>query len=431
LAQRGSKPRRAGRLQVHLPGTQAAPFFSVYASVFAFQSPLLPPPRKAPKLSIVMPCLNEAETLATCIGKAWNALTELAIPGEIVIADNGSTDGSREIARRSAARVIDVRERGYGSALRAGISAAAGEWIVIGDADDSYDFGRIAPFVDKLQKGCELVMGCRMPWGNGQIMKGAMPWKHRWIGNPVLTFLGRLFFKSPANDFHCGLRALSKEAFLRMNLSSTGMEFASEMVMKATFAKMRIAEVPVTLHKDGRSRPPHLRSWRDGWRHLRFMLLHCPLWLFCVPGAMLLSGGIALQVRVAAGPFKLGTFGLESNTLVVSSVAILLGMQLICFALFARIFAVTQGFLPPSQRLSVFESVFNLERGIWSGLALGLVGLFQLCHAVWIWRASGFGALPTADMLRLVIPATTCIACGVQLVFASFLISILRLPHAR
>lgn len=384
-----------------------------------------------PELSIVMPCLNEAETLGTCIRKARNALAELAIAGELVIADNGSTDGSQEIARRAGARVVDVSEKGYGSALRRGMSAALGRWIIIGDADDSYDFGSIAPFVQKLEEGYELVMGCRMPRGQGRIMKGAMPWKHRWIGNPALTFLGRLFFKSPANDFHCGLRALSKEAFLKMNLSSTGMEFASEMVMKAAFAKLRTTEVPITLHKDGRSRAPHLRSWQDGWRHLRFMLLHCPMWLFFIPGAALLFGGIALQMRVAAGPFKVGIFGLESNTLAVSSLAIVLGMQLICFALFARIFAVTQGFLPPSHRLRVFESLFSLERGIWAGFAIGMVGLAELCHAVWIWRAAGFGPLPTTDTLRLVIPATTCIACGTQLIFASFLISILRLPHIR
>ena len=216
-----------------------------------------------------------------------------------------------------------------------------------------------------------------------------------------------------------------------MNLTSTGMEFASEMVMKATFGKLRMAEVPITLHKDGRSREPHLRSWRDGWRHLRFMLLHCPLWLFFIPGMAITFGGIALQMRVAAGPFRIGSIGLESNTLVVSSLAIVLGLQLICFALFARIFAVTQGFLPESRRLKVFESIFSLERGIWAGLAIGAVGLAQLCHAFWIWRATGFGPLPTADTLRLVIPATTSIACGMQMVFASFLISILRLPRVR
>ena len=378
-----------------------------------------------------MPCLNEAETLEACIRKAHNALSELALPYEIIIADNGSTDGSQEIARSAGARVLRIAEKGYGCALRGGIAAAQGDWIIVGDADDSYDFGSIAPFVDELEAGCDLVMGCRLPSGNGRIMKGAMPWKHRWIGNPVLTFLGRLFFKSSARDFHCGLRAFTKEAFHKMNLSTTGMEFASEMVMKASFNKMRVAEVPITLHKDGRSRPPHLRSWRDGWRHLRFMLLHCPLWLFFVPGAALLSGGIALQARVVLGPFRVGIFGLESNTLVVSSLAIMLGMQLICFALFARIFAVTQGLLPASDRLRIFESIFSLERGIWSGLAIGTLGFLGLCHAVWIWRAAGFGPLPTTDTLRLVIPATTAIACGTQIIFASFLISILRLARSR
>ena len=399
----------------------------MYATAFAVESQLISTRKVLPELSIVMPCLNEAETLGTCIRKARNALAELAIVGELVIADNGSTDGSQEIARRAGARVVDVSERGYGSALRGGMSAALGRWIIIGDADDSYDFGSIAPFVQKLEEGYELVMGCRMPRGQGRIMKGAMPWKHRWIGNPVLTFLGRLFFKSPANDFHCGLRALSKEAFLKMNLSSTGMEFASEMVMKAAFAKLRTTEVPITLHKDGRSRASHLRSWRDGWRHLRFMLLHCPMWLFFVPGSALLFGGVALQARVAIGPFKIGVFGMESNTLVVSSLAVLLGLQLICFALFARIFAVTQGFLPTSSRLRLFEFVFTLERGIWAGVLIGGVGLTMLVHAVLIWRAAAFGPLPTAETLRLVIPASTCIASGVQIVFASFLLSLLNL----
>ena len=412
----------------HWIGMLSAVFCNVYGTAFAVEPQLISARKLLPKLSIVMPCLNEAETLATCIGKARNALDELAIAGEVVIADNGSTDGSQEIARRSGARVVDVSERGYGYALRGGVSAALGEWIIIGDADDSYDFGSIAPFVRQLGQGCELVMGCRLPRGNGRIMKGAMPWKHRWIGNPALTFLGRLFFKSPANDFHCSLRAITKDAFLKMNLTSSGMELASEMVMKATFANLRVTEVPITLHKDGRSRAPHLRSWRDGWRHLRFMLLHCPLWLFFVPGAAVLLGGVAVQV---AGSFKIGNVGFESNTLVVSSLAIILGLQLICFALFARIFALNHGFLPQSRRVKIFESIFTLERGIWIGLTIALLGLARLIHAVWIWRAAGFGALPTVETLRLVIPGTTCIACGVQLVFASFLISILRLPQVR
>lgn len=395
------------------------------------QPAVVPLTTATPRLSIVMPCLNEAETLASCIRKARNALSEMDFSCEIVVADNGSADGSQEIARAAGARVVEVAEKGYGCALRGGIAAARGEWIIMGDADDSYDFGSIAPFVAKLRDGFELVMGCRLPSGKGEIKNGAMPWKHRWIGNPVLTFLGRLFFKSAARDFHCGLRAFRKEAFERMGLSTTGMEFASEMVMKAALQKMRVTEVPIVLHKDGRSRPPHLRSWRDGWRHLRFMLLHCPLWLFMIPGAVLLVGGAALQIRVAAGPFKLGVFGFESNTLVVSSLGILLGIQLICFGLFARIFALNQGFLPPSRRLRFFESVFTLERGIWAGVVLGALGFAGLLHAVWIWRAAGFGQLPTAETLRLVIPATTGIASGVQLIFGSFLLGLLRLPFTR
>ncbi len=383
-----------------------------------------------PRLSIVMPCLNEAETLATCIRKARNALSEMDFPCEIVIADNGSTDGSQEIARAGGARVVEISEKGYGCALRGGIAAARGEWIIMGDADDSYDFGSIAPFVEKLDEGFELVMGCRLPSGKGEIKSGAMPWKHRWIGNPVLTFLGRLFFKSVARDFHCGLRAFRKEAVERMALSTTGMEFASEMVMKAALKKMRVTEVPIVLHKDGRSRAPHLRSWRDGWRHLRFMLLHCPLWLFFVPGASLLLSGIAFQLRVAAGPFKLGVIGFESNTLVVSSLAVILGLQLISFALFARIFAVSQGLLPPSSRLRLFERHFTLERGICGGAGLVMLGFTALFHAVMIWRAAHFGALPTAETLRLVIPATTAIASGVQIVFASFLLRLLGLGNA-
>ena len=376
-----------------------------------------------------MPCLNEAETLASCIRKAQNALSELAISGEVVIADNGSTDGSQEIARDAGARVVDVSVKGYGAALRGGMEAVRGGWIIIGDADDSYDFGSIAPFIEKLEQGFELVMGCRMPRGRGRIMKGAMPWKHRWIGNPILTFLGRLFFKSPAHDFHCGLRALTRDAFRRLNLTSPGMEFASEMVVKATLTKLRVAEVPITLHKDGRSsRGSHLRSWRDGWRHLRFMLLHCPFWLFFIPGAALSLGGVSLEI---AGPFKIGTVGFESNTLVVGSLGIMLGMQLISFAIFARIFAVHHGLLPLSERVRFFESLFTLERGIWTGLIFALFGFIQLVHALLIWRAARFGALPTAEMLRLVIPASTSIACGVQIIFASFLISILRLPRIR
>jgi glycosyltransferase involved in cell wall biosynthesis len=399
----------------------------VYGTAFAVESQLISTRKGLPELSIVMPCLNEAETLGTCIRKARNALAELTIAGELVIADNGSSDGSQEIARRAGARVIDVSERGYGSALRCGMSAALGRWIIIGDADDSYDFGNIAPFVQKLEEGYELVMGCRMPQGQGRIMKGAMPWKHRWIGNPMLTFLGRLFFKSPANDFHCGLRALSKEAFLKMNLSSTGMEFASEMVMKAAFAKLRTTEVPITLHKDGRSRAPHLRSWQDGWRHLRYMLLHCPMWLFCVPALMLFTAGATFGVRLLIGPIQVGNVAFDTNTLLVCSMSILLGVQLGFFGIFARVFATLNGMLPPSRRLQVLLSALNLERGLIAGCLIALAGLAMLVSAVLFWRHAHYGGISYPDSLRRVIPSVTLVTLGVQTAFSSFFLGLLNL----
>lgn len=381
-----------------------------------------------PRLSIVMPCLNEAETLASCIRKAHHALFELALPYEILIADNGSLDGSQAIARKNGARVISVAEKGYGSALRGGISAAQAEWIIVGDADDSYDFGSIAPFVEKLEEGFDLVMGCRLPSGKGQIMKGAMPWKHRWIGNPVLTFLGRLFFKSPANDFHCGLRAFTKTGFARMNLSTTGMEFASEMVIKATFGKLRIAEVPVTLHKDGRSRPPHLRSWRDGWRHLRFMLQHCPLWLFMMPALVVLFAGSAFGLRLLAGPIRIGNVAFDTNTLLVCAMSVVVGVQLVFFALFARLFGAISGMLPASARFSRLMSFLKLERGLIVGLGLMLGGAGLLLSEVVVWKKTGYGALSYSQSLRQVIPAITLITTGVQFCFSSFLMSMLSLP---
>ena len=378
-----------------------------------------------------MPCLNEAETLATCIRKAHNALSELVLPYEIVIADNGSTDGSQEIARAAGARVVEITEKGYGCALRGGITAAQGDWIIVGDADDSYDFGSIAPFVEKLQEGFDLVMGCRLPSGNGKIMKGAMPWKHRWIGNPVLTFLGRLFFKSSARDFHCGLRAFSRSGFERMNLSTTGMEFASEMVIKAAFAKMRVAEVPITLHKDGRSRPPHLRSWRDGWRHLRFMLLHCPMWLFCVPGMTLLATGLIFGARLIAGPLVIGAIGFDTNTLLVCAMSVIMGVQSISFGIFARLFSAQRGLLPPSRRLNTFLGAVNLERGLLAGCALIISGLALLVLSLVQWKQTEFGEMSYPDSLRNVIPAITLIVVGGQLVFSSFFLSVLGLGSPR
>jgi glycosyltransferase involved in cell wall biosynthesis len=274
---------------------------------------------QAPEVSVVMPCLNEAETLATCIRKARLGFEKSGICGEVVIADNGSTDGSQQIAVREGARVIEVAAKGYGNALRGGIHAAHGKWIIMGDADDSYDFSSMAPFVAKLREGWELVMGCRLPVGGGTIMPGAMPWKHRWIGNPALSFIGRLLFKCPAHDFHCGLRAFTKEGFVRMDLRTSGMELASELVIKATLCKLKITEVPITLHPDGRSRAPHLRSWRDGWRHLRFMLLFSPRWLFLIPGLGLsLLGGVGL-ITLTTGQMIFGKVVLDVGTMILES----------------------------------------------------------------------------------------------------------------
>jgi glycosyltransferase involved in cell wall biosynthesis len=373
--------------------------------------------------------LDEAETIAICISKAKRCLEQLTIAGEIIVADNGSTDNSIAIAEGLGARVAQVREKGYGSALRGGIDAARGRWILIGDADDTYDFSEAAPFVEKLKDGYDLVIGCRLPHGGGTIMAGAMPWKHRHIGNPVLSKLGRLFFKSPVTDFHCGLRAFTREAYERMNLRTTGMEFASEMVIKATLRGMRIAELPITLYKGGRSRPPHLRSWRDGWRHLRFMLLLCPTWLFLVPGVLLLLAGIALGIRLWIGPLSLWIFTFDTNTLLISSMSMIVGLQIILFGVFTRVFAMAEGLLPENPTWSRIARVFSLEKGILAGLLILSCGLVLLVKAVLYWKAAKFGSISYPESLRQVIPAVTMMTLGVQVIFSSFFLSILGIPR--
>ena len=383
-----------------------------------------------PEVSIVMPCLNEAETIGICISKGKKSFEALGIDGEILVADNGSTDGSREIAQGLGARVVQVEEKGYGNALRGGIEAAAGKWIIMADADDSYDLSNLAPFIEKLKEGYDLVMGCRLPRGGGKISQGAMPWKHRWIGNPALSGLGQLFFKSPVTDFHCGMRAFTRDAYLKLGLRTTGMEFASEMVIKATLNGMRIAEVPITLHQDGRSRPPHLRSWRDGWRHLRFMLLYSPTWLFMVPGLLLLLVGMGVGLRLQWGFWKIGPFGFDTNTLLVCSMAQVVGLQIFFFGIFARVFAISEGLLPKTPSpLDIIQKVFTLERGIIIGLAIALLGIIKLLHAVWYWKTFNFGVIPYSVSLRMVIPGVTSIIVGVQIVFSSFFLSIFDLPR--
>ena len=381
------------------------------------------------EVSIVMPCLNEAETLQGCIRKAQQSIRRHDLRAEIIVADNGSTDGSREIAQASGARLVPVEAKGYGAALAGGIEAAQGRYVIMGDADDSYDFSHIFPFIEKLREGHDLVMGCRLPSGGGTVVPGAMPWKHRWIGNPVLTGIGRLFFRSPISDFHCGLRAFRKDAYQKLDMRTTGMEFASEMVIKATLRKMRVTQIPITLHEDGRSRPPHLRSWRDGWRHLRFMLMYSPRWLFLFPGIIGFLVGAFFFALLLQGPLRLGMAFFDTNTLLVSAMAIILSFQLISFAMFTKIFAISEGLLPEDPRLNRLFSIVTLEVGILIGLILAVSGLGLLLGAVVYWAKLGFGELSYPDSLRLIIPAVTSLMLGVQIIFSSFFVSILGLKR--
>jgi glycosyltransferase involved in cell wall biosynthesis len=379
------------------------------------------------QLSVVMPCLNEAETLAVCIRKAFDGMSDADVSGEVVVADNGSTDGSQEIAAKLGARVVPIPARGYGNALRGGMNAARGRFLIMGDADLSYDFSKITPFIEKLRAGADLVMGCRMPRGGGTIMPRAMPWKHQWIGNPVLTFIGRLLFKCPSQDFHCGLRGLTKAAFVKMDLRTTGMEFASEMVIKASLLKLNIHEVPITLHKDGRSRPPHLRSWRDGWRHLRFMLLFSPKWLLLYPGILtLLAGGVAF-LRLLAGPITAGGINFDLNTLEVAGLVFLFGYQMILFACFARIYAFTHGLLPPSRGLTRAFKVFTLEKGLIAGGAILIAGVGVIGYVLLGWAAQGYGDLDPQDATRTVIAGRTLASIGFQTILFSLIFSYLGL----
>ena len=383
------------------------------------------------ELTILMPCLNEAETLARCIEKAKIGIQKSGVRGEILIADNGSTDGSQAIAEKLGVRLVPVKEKGYGSALIGGVRAAAGEWIIMGDADDSYDFSDITGFVKKFQAGDELIMGCRLPVGGGTISRGAMPWKNRWIGNPILSFIGRLFFKCPAHDFHAGLRGFTKSAFEKMDLQTTGMEFASEMVIKSTLKGLKISEVPITLHKDGRSRPPHLKPWRDGWRHLRFMLLFSPRWLFLVPGIFLSLLGIAFAARLSLGDFQVGGVLFNVGTLAIACMTVIVGFQLVAFAFFTKVFAIAEGLLPDDPKLSRLFKIFTLEKGIVFGLLVLLAGIILLACSVWIWKQANYGILPSAEEnLRRLIPAATLVVLGIQTIFSSFFMSALGLKTA-
>jgi hypothetical protein len=382
----------------------------------------LPAPEDSVALSIVMPCLDEAETVGRCVAKARAALAELGVPGEVVVADNGSRDGSRELARAAGARVVSVAERGYGHALRGGIEAARGRYVIMGDADDSYDFLAIRPFFEALRGGSSLVMGNRFA---GKILPGAMPWKHRFIGNPVLTALGRIFFRSPVNDFHCGLRGFTREAYRRMDLRSAGMELASEMVVRATLLGLPISETPVVLHPDGRSRPPHLRSWRDGWRHLKFMLLFSPLWLFFLPGLLLFLLGLSGSIWLATGYRTVGAVELDVHSLLVSSAMCLIGFQAMSCAAFAKKYAVAQGLHPGTPLWRQLERTLGVEVGVALGLPMAAVGLALIGALVLEWRALGFGHLAVRETMRTAIPGTLLLALGLQIVFTSFFLGVL------
>jgi len=376
------------------------------------------------ELSIIMPCLNEAETLERCIAKAMAFLAASGISGEVVIGDNGSTDGSQEIARRAGARVVDVPVRGYGAALYGAVLGAQGRYCIMGDSDDSYDFSRLENFVAALRAGADLVMGNRF---KGGIRPGAMPWKNRYIGNPALSGLGRFLFRAPIADFHCGMRGFSRDAFMAMDLRTTGMEFASEMVIKATILRMNIVEVPTTLDKDGRSRPPHLRPFRDGWRHLRFMLLFSPNWLFFYPGLILMAAGLAAGLLLLANPVRVDGLRFSVGTLIYCAMLIEVGFQAVLFALLSRAYAVQERLVPRSRRMALVERVFSLESGLALALLLLAVGGGLALDAVSLWQAARFGALDVDRITRLAISSSVAISLGFETMFSSFLLSTLKL----
>ena len=378
------------------------------------------------ELTILMPCLNEAETLETCITKAKTFLEESGVNGEIVVADNGSDDGSREIATRCGARVVPVEERGYGAALIGGCNGALGKYVIMGDADDSYDFLHLMPFVEKLREGYDLVMGNRF---KGGIEKGAMPPLHRYLGNPVLSFIARLFYPSNIGDYHCGLRGYNRESILGLNLVTTGMEYASEMVVKATLNDLKIAEVPTTLKKDGRSHAPHLRSWSDGWRHLKFLLMHSPKWLFLFPGVFLFALGLIFSIILSCGTIKIGSVGLGVHTLMYAGTAMIVGFNLVMFSVLTRIYARITGFIPTKSKFDKFLESKSMESGIVLGILLFLAGLVITIVAFVLWGKKGFSALDPDSMMRITLPAMMLIIIGLEMIFASFFIGILNIKH--
>jgi glycosyltransferase involved in cell wall biosynthesis len=377
-------------------------------------------------ISIVMPCLNEAETLAVCIRKALSAIVAAGVPGEVVIADNGSTDGSLAIAAAEGARIVNVPIRGYGAALFAGFEAAHGKYILMADADDSYDFSHLPRFLAALDAGADLVVGNRF---QGGIKPGAMPFLHRYLGNPVLSYLGRLLFRIPVGDFHCGIRAFRKDAFLRMNLRTTGMEFASEMIVKSSLLGLKITEVPTTLSPDGRTRAPHLRTWRDGWRHLRFLLLYSPRWLFLYPGLAATLAGFLVTIWLLPAERAIGSVHFDVDTLTCAIGLMLIGVHISVFAVSAKVFGMREGFLPDDPKFQRLFLYFQLESGLLLGIFFLLAGFIAMVYAVVVWRQASFGNLSPTHMLRLVLPAAASLMLGVEIVFSSFFLSLLGMRN--
>ncbi|MGO4706734.1 glycosyltransferase family 2 protein [Microvirga sp. 2MCAF38] len=385
--------------------------------------------RSSVELTILMPCLNEAETIAQCIRKANDFLSRHKIAGEVLIADNGSTDGSQLLASELGARVVPISERGYGAALMGGIEAARGTYIIMGDADDSYDFSNLLPFVEKLRDGADLVMGNRF---KGGIAPGAMPVLHRYLGNPVLSFIGRLFFNIPVNDFHCGLRGFRTDAIRNLGLQTTGMEFASEMVVRSALSSLAIAEVPTTLSVDGRSRAPHLKTWRDGWRHLKFLLMYSPRWLFLVPGAVLVGAGLPLVGILVQGPVRFGAnIALDVNTFIAACFLVVLGVQLIVLGAIARMFASRAGFLPQTSRAKRLLGWLSTDRLVQIAIILFLAGLSGTLWAVKQWSDVGFGQLPSYIVPRILLISLCTVLIGVQTAFAAFLLGVIEIPFRR
>jgi glycosyltransferase involved in cell wall biosynthesis len=378
------------------------------------------------EMSVVMPCLNEARTVGRCVELAVRTLKENGIQGEVLVADNGSTDGSREIAERAGARVVPVSERGYGAALMGGIAAAKGRYVIMGDADESYDFAEIPRFLGPLRLEFYLVIGCLLPSGGGTVEPGAMPPLHRWLGNPVFTALARLWFRVPLHDVHCGLRAFRRDWHRTLDQRCTGMEFATEMVIKASKFDSRITEIPITLRPDNRGRKPHLRTWRDGWRHLRFYLMYSPRWLFLLPGVVLMLAGLtAYGFAAPAGGRLVNGIRFDVHTLLFASVAIIAGYQAVIFAVMTKTFAIREGLMPQDARLTRLYRWLNLESGLIAGAASFVAGMALLGSAVWQWWSRGFGPLDYSGTMRVVIPGMTLTVLGFQTVLSSFFLSIL------